>query len=105
MLHLVLHSLLGEKKASLRVMEELFNSRKFQIAAQIDTTTRFTSIRDMIATINPDFFARLFEGLFDLFSRHLGEEAAIARYDSTMPFRQGSWSRACALAARPIRCS
>ncbi len=86
MFQLILFSLLETQKASLRVMEELFSSMKFRMISGLDeqTTTKFNSIRDRIATINPDFFERIFNTLFDKFNHLLGEEKSILRYDSTM---------------------
>ena len=86
MFQLILFSLLETQKASLRIMEELFSSMKFRMISGLDeqTTTKFNSIRDRIATINPDFFERIFNTLFDKFNHLLGEEKSILRYDSTM---------------------
>lgn len=82
---LILFSMLHADKASLRVMETLFHSMEFRIISGLkDETTRFNSIRDRIATINSDFFERLFASVFDRFNKHFKEEKELIRYDSTM---------------------
>lgn len=83
---LILFSMLHADKASLRVMETLFHSMEFRIISGLkdETTTRFNSIRDRIATINSDFFERLFASVFDRFNKHFKEEKELIRYDSTM---------------------
>lgn len=86
MFQLLLLSLLEGGRASLRVMEELYSSLRFRTLAELEQgqTTRYNSIRDRIVTMRPDFFRAVFELLFTRFSRHLGEEKAPLRYDSTM---------------------
>ncbi|MEI7669735.1 MAG: IS4 family transposase [Pseudomonadota bacterium] len=86
MFQLILFTLLDVQKASLRMMEEVFSSMKFKIISGIvkDASTKFNSISDRIATINPDFFEKIFIQLFEKFNQLLGEKDAIIRYDSTM---------------------
>lgn len=86
MFQLLLLSLLEPGRASLRVMEELYCSMRFQALAELEQgqTTRHNSIRDRIVTMRPAFFKAIFERLFDRFSRHLGEQQALLRYDSTL---------------------
>lgn len=82
---LILYSMLNSNKASLRVMENFYHSASFRMLAGIDSeTTRYNSIRDRIATINPDFFEKLFYSVFDKFSSHFNEKQNIVRFDSTM---------------------
>ena len=82
---LILFSMLHTDKPSLRVMETIFHSMQFRIISGLtDETTRFNSIRDRIATINSNFFERLFSTVFDKFNKYFGEEDALIRYDSTM---------------------
>ena len=86
MFQLLLLSLPESGRASLRVMEDLFCSLRFQTLAQLKQgqTTRYNSIRDRIVAMQPDFFQAIFTLLFERFSRHLGEEKALVRYDSTL---------------------
>lgn len=82
---LLLYSMVNTQKNSLRVMEHFFNSVAFRVFADTGRkTTKFNSIRDRIATINPDYFEKIFYTLFDKFSNHLGEKHSIIRFDSTM---------------------
>jgi Transposase DDE domain len=84
---LILYSLLTTRNSSLRVLESVFNSYRFKALSGIDkeSTTRFTSIRDRIATIEPEYFEKLFAHCTDIFSKQLGlTDNRILRYDSTM---------------------
>lgn len=85
MFQLILFSLLHSDKVSLRMMEGLFESMQFKFINQKhEEGTKYNSIRDRIATINPKFFERIFEDVFDTFCKLLKEKDAIVRYDSTM---------------------
>lgn len=86
MFQLLLLSLLEGGRASLRVMEDIFCSLRFRYLAQLPQaqTTRYNSIRDRIVGMQPAFFRAIFSLLFARFSRHLGEEKALVRYDSTL---------------------
>lgn len=83
---LVLYSLLTTKKASLRVMESVFNSFVFKKFSGIgEQRTRFTSIRDRLNTIKADYFEQLFLSCYALCSSHItNKDKNILRYDSTM---------------------
>ncbi len=85
MFQLILFSMLTTERASLRVMEVLFNSMQFKLVAGTgDINTKYNSISDRIATINADYFEKIFHYVFDHFSKLLKEQDAIVRYDSTM---------------------
>lgn len=86
MFKLILYSLLTSRKASLRVLEGVFNSFSFrQFSGVGDEHTRFTSIRDRINTINADYFEQLFSCCYELFSSKIEKkDRHILRYDSTM---------------------
>src|ERR1039457_6484360 len=82
---LLLYSMINTQKNSLRVMEHFYHSVTFRAFANTgNKTTKFNSIRDRIATINPEYFERIFNTLFDRFSKLLGEKYSIVRFDSTM---------------------
>jgi Transposase DDE domain len=82
---LILFSLLTAERVSLRVMEELFHSMQFRLLADIGgVETKYNSIRDRIAVINPQYFERIFHLAFDRFNTLLKEQQALIRYDSTM---------------------
>ena len=85
MFQLLLFSLLHHQKASLRIMEKLYSSMRFRMLSGIgEDTTRYNSIRDRVATMNPDFFEKIFYSLFDNFNKLFKEEDKLIRYDSTM---------------------
>lgn len=82
---LILFSMINSEKASLRIMESMFHSMQFRmIAGTEQLETKYNSIRDRIATINPDYFEKIFLFLFDHFNKQLKEQDSIIRYDSTM---------------------
>ena len=82
---LILFSMLHTEKVSLRVMEKFYSSAKFRaIAKDSHKQVKYNSIRDRIATINADFFARLFNSVFIEFNAKLKETDAVLKYDSTL---------------------
>jgi len=84
---LILYSLVTTRNSSLRVLESVFHTYHFKRLAGIDpaTSTRFTSIRDRIATIKSSYFEKLFIYCAALFSKQLNiTNGRILRYDSTM---------------------
>jgi hypothetical protein len=81
---LVLFSMFNSDKVSLRVMESFLHSAKFRQFANTDeVNAKYNSIRDRICNINVDFFKRLFESIFDLYNKELGEKNALSKADST----------------------
>jgi hypothetical protein len=82
---LILFSMLSRKRVSLRVMEEFLRSASFKLFSDYpDTEAKFNSLSVRISMINADFFEKIFQSCFSKFSRHLGEENRIIKYDSTM---------------------
>lgn len=86
MFKLLLYSLLTTRKASLRVLESVFNSYGFsQFSGIGQEQTRFTSIRDRLHTIKAEYFERLFHCCYALFSPYVeNKDRNILRYDTTM---------------------
>ena len=81
---LILFSMLDSDKLSLRVMERFLESSKFKcFVDNADLSVKYNSIRDRICTINTDYFARLFESIFQIYNRELQEEQALSKADST----------------------
>jgi len=81
---LILFSMLDSNKLSLRVMERFLESSKFKcFVDNADLSVKYNSIRDRICTINTDYFARLFESIFQIYNRELQEEQALSKADST----------------------
>lgn len=84
MFKLILFSMLGSDKLSLRVMEGFLQSAKFKSFSQFDILdTRYNSISDRICTINATYFEKLFEKIFCIYNKELKEEKALSKTDST----------------------
>lgn len=86
---LLLYSLVSNNSTSLRVLESVFHSYRFKATAGLnkDACTRFSSIRDRIASIKPVYFEKLFHHCLETFSRQLEATKShqnILRFDSTM---------------------
>jgi transposase len=83
---LLVYSLLTNRQASLRVLEGVFNSYRFKAASGIalHTQTRYNSIRDRLVTIPCLYFKKLFEHSVNVYSKVLGSDERLLRYDSTM---------------------
>lgn len=85
MFRLILFSMLGSNKASLRIMESFYHSATFKaLVGNGNSTTRYNSIRDRITTINSKYFEEIFYYLYDKFSSSFKERDALMRFDSTM---------------------
>lgn len=88
--NLLLMGILQSERLSLRVMEELFKTQRFQSFASLPYgfTTRHSSIRDRIATINNSYFEELFYKIAKLLNRKYKRKDkgkyTVERFDSTM---------------------
>jgi len=81
---LILFSMLGSDKLSLRVMETFLQSAKFKSFTGYDILDgKYNSIRDRICTINAVYFEKLFETIFSIYNKELKEEKALSKTDST----------------------
>lgn len=81
---LILFAMLDTERMSLRVMETLLLSARFRhFSGSESLTTRHSSIRDRIASINPYYFHAIFERLFSLYHPLLKVEKSLAIIDST----------------------
>lgn len=89
MFKLLLMSVLSSEKISLRVMEDLYQSKRFRLLAKLDTenTTRHTSLSDRLMNIKAEYFEQLFDAAYEELSRKYPMDAIrkhrIIRYDST----------------------
>lgn len=89
MFKLLLMSVLSSEKLSLRVMEDLYQSKRFRMLVKLDAdnTTKHTSLSDRIINIKAEFFEQLFEITYQQLSVNYKAEAIkkqrIIRYDST----------------------
>jgi hypothetical protein len=89
MFKLLLMSVLSSEKISLRVMEDLYRSKRFRLIAQLETKnkTRHTSLSDRLINIKSEYFEQLFEFVYQNLQQHYSsaiiEKERILRYDST----------------------
>jgi Transposase DDE domain len=84
MFKLILFSMLGSDKLSLRVMETYLQSAKFKAFSDYDILEgKYNSIRDRICTISPEYFEKLFGKIFCIYNKELKEEKALSKADST----------------------
>jgi hypothetical protein len=89
MFKLLLMSVLSSEKISLRVMEDLYRSKRFRLLAQLETKnkTRHTSLSDRLINIKSEYFEQLFEFVYQNLQQHYSyaiiEKQRILRYDST----------------------
>jgi hypothetical protein len=82
---LILFSMLGSNKLSLRVMESFLESAQFKnfLGDDLIVESKFNSIRDRISTINYKYFEKLFTVVFKKYNKQLEEMNALTRVDST----------------------
>jgi hypothetical protein len=90
MFNLLLMGILQSERLSLRVMEELFSTQKFQSFSGLkpDSSTRHSSIRDRISTIPSSYFEELFYKIAELLNRKYKRKDIgkykVERFDSTV---------------------
>ena len=85
MFQLILFSMINRKRISLRVMEEFLRSSSFRtLSHQSEIDSKYNSLSDRIAMIRSDYFEKIFNSVYDKFSKYLEEGNSIQRYDSTM---------------------
>ena len=90
MFNLLLMGILQSERLSLRVMEELFSTQKFQSFSGLkpDSSTRHSSIRDRISTMPSSYFEELFSKIVGLLNRKYKRKDIgkyrIERFDSTV---------------------
>jgi hypothetical protein len=89
MFKLLLMSVLSSEKISLRVMEDLYQSRRFRLLTNLDAnnTTKHTSLSDRLRHIKADYFEKIFESTYqELSGKYQAEtieKQRILRYDSS----------------------
>jgi len=90
MFYLLLYGLLESNRASLRSMEEVFNSNKFKVFFKLDkdSKTKFNSISSRLSTMDVSYFKQAFNILYNEYSNLYSLEDKlkynITRVDSTM---------------------
>lgn len=91
MFQLLMLSLLENERISQRVIEETYNSRAFKALIGCPshrTTTRHSTISSRLSTINPEFFAKIFQHVHQMGQEMLKEKELngvnIQKVDSTL---------------------
>ena len=88
--YMLLYGLLETERASLRTMEDIFNSVKFKFLFNLDQhkSVRHSSISDRLSVMDVVFFEQLFEHFYNQLSHLYPQEELlkhnIVRVDSTM---------------------
>src|SRR5258707_142213 len=79
MFYLLLYGLAESERASLRSLEDIFNSRRFKLLFNLDAgqTTRYNSISDRLATMDTGFFEQSYKMIYDLFSEQFTYEESL----------------------------
>lgn len=90
LLYLILYSLIETQRNSLRTMEDIFNSASFKFLFNLDSKkkVRYNSISERLSVINIDFFKRVYDTIYDQFSKYYAQEEIeklhLIRVDSTL---------------------
>ena len=88
--YMLLMGLLSSERASLRILEDIFNRKGFKTMFNIDMskTVKYNSISERLDVMEVEFFEKLFELFYDRLSQLYSEEEMlsqkIVRVDSTM---------------------
>ena len=88
--YMILYALLESDRASLRTMEDIFNSLKFKFLFNLDQnkTVRYSSISERLSVMDVTFFEKLFDDFYTRLSSLYSEkellENKLVRVDSTM---------------------
>jgi hypothetical protein len=80
---LLLYSMLSHNGVSYRVLEEMTSSYKFSQLSGTRIRTKYNSIRDRICTIRLEYFEGLFDAIFQIYNKQLGEQNETIKVDST----------------------
>jgi len=88
--YMLLMGLLSSERASLRILEDMFNRKGFKTMFNIDMskTVKYNSISERLDVMDVEFFEKVFELFYDRMSQLYSEEEMlsqkIVRVDSTM---------------------
>lgn len=86
---LLLISVLDSDRVSLRIMEDLYSTHKFQLLSGVkeNSKTKFTSLSDRLINIDVSYFEELFKTTYQKLSKHFPttqiKKHFIIRFDST----------------------
>ena len=90
MFYLLLYGYLESTKVSLRELEDIYSSQKFQFLFNIDSKDgiKYNSLSDRLAAMNPDYFKTIYQYIYskftDLYTEPEALKYSITRVDSTM---------------------
>ncbi len=72
MFNLLLYGMLEEDRLSLRTLEDTFHQPKFKFFFNLspDSTTAYHSLSDRLATMPVDYFAKIYQVVYDIFSTY-----------------------------------
>lgn len=88
--YLLLYGFLESTKVSLRELEDIYNSRRFQFLFNIDAKDgiKYNSLSDRLSTLNPEYFEAIYKFIYAKFTELYNDKDAnkysITRVDSTM---------------------
>lgn len=88
--YLLLYGFLESTKVSLRGLEDIYSSQKFQFLFNIDSKdgVKYNSLSDRLSALNPDYFETIYQYIYTRFTELYTKEEAvkysITRVDSTM---------------------
>ena len=88
--YLLLYGFLESTKVSLRGLEDIYSSQKFQFLFNIDSQDgiKYNSLSDRLSTLNSDYFEAIYQYIYARFTELYTEKEAasysITRVDSTM---------------------
>ena len=86
---LLLIAVLDSERVSLRIMEDLYSTPKFQLLSGVEenSKTKFTSLSDRLINIDVGYFEALFKTAYENLSKHFCttqiQKHSIIRFDST----------------------
>ena len=88
--YMLLMGILNSERASLRILEDIFNRKSFKIMFNLDAgkTVKYNSISERLDVMEVEFFEKLFELFYSQLSKLYSQdeilEQKIVRVDSTM---------------------
>jgi hypothetical protein len=88
--YLLLYGYLESTRISLRELEDIYSSQRFQFLFNIDSENgiKYNSLSDRLSMINPDYFESIYKYIYSKFTELYSDEEAlkysITRVDSTI---------------------
>ena len=88
--YLLLYGFLESTKVSLRGLEDIYSTQKFQFLFNIDSQDgiKYNSLSDRLSALNPDYFESIYQYIYtrftELYTKKEAVKYSITRVDSTM---------------------